>query len=858
LYSEIKLSGKELSAELLINDVEEYVGSIRELLNNFSEDFKKAKDELIGILESEISACSDMDKAGKLQIALEKVKNDQPYNFGNDTRGNKYEHVRYAVNKIKSMPQYHIIIEKGINLELSKDEWAIKKAVIQIILGLDSHISEFKRSEGLLEQNDLHLMFLEMLNDESLKVLLQDQFEHLLIDEFQDTNWLQDRIIGNLKSEKNKLFIVGDKKQSIYRFQQCDVQIYEKYLEKFKTLTFTDNFRSTPDIVNFNNEIFSEDSDTVRDEYKIIEKNEKSEAKKKNAHDTPINFYNIFSPDELTKDTKAEDNKTIIKKKLNVNANNRLIKMSEAAFVSDTIRKNCSDPEDYGNWAILIRKYTHIGYITEAFRKLEIPYTLILKRDLFKLNEVLEFINILKVGMGVIKLSEIEFIDNAEKIFEDINDTDDISSMIYKIFYSKTYKNYLYGFEDAETKLSNIEILISNLMALLTDAESDKEKFLTDMDINVENNSAGVVVHNPKAVTIITVHSAKGLEFDNLILANIDEYENNMGDLFNFLNLWDGKQNYVDFSMSGYKNVTGGSQGNFFLNEYIKHKNKEFSTREKANLLYVAMTRAKKSLSVIISTKKKENGDNDDSKTLGWAKYLKDYGSEMDGAIKGFKFHQLPVTDFDLRPFIDPKEEDKKSFNISVERDHEIIFEFNKDIESATSIAHKDDEPSHETGSSIAIDTGNFVHLFLSKEIDNIFKPNYDLKTELKEFKKLNSDSQGVSLKTVGKMLENIQSDENFRIAVQSGKLLCEKNIVQVSDGKKLQGYIDLVIVKDDVVIVLDYKTYLKNFPDDDTLKKYQIQVDIYADALSKIYPEKKVEKYLYFIGVGEAELKAV
>ncbi|MCK5760387.1 MAG: PD-(D/E)XK nuclease family protein, partial [Candidatus Delongbacteria bacterium] len=147
---------------------------------------------------------------------------------------------------------------------------------------------------------------------------------------------------------------------------------------------------------------------------------------------------------------------------------------------------------------------------------------------------------------------------------------------------------------------------------------------------------------------------------------------------------------------------------------------------------------------------------------------------------------------------------------------------------------------------------------FLSKEINYIFDVGYDLKAKLKEFKKLDSASQSVSLKTVGKMLENVQSDEKFKAAVQGGKLLCEKNIVQVSDGKKLQGYIDLVIVCDDKVIVLDYKTYMKNFPDDDTLKKYQVQVDIYADALAKIYPGKTVEKYLYFISIGEVELRVL
>ncbi|MBN2789376.1 MAG: UvrD-helicase domain-containing protein [Candidatus Delongbacteria bacterium] len=850
LYSEMKLSGKELVMSEWEKPVDKYVKEIELLYQSSAAEYLQMKEEAIELLDSEINRTDDQDEKEKLNGLREKISNDEKFTFKSILSKKKYpdEILRDHLIEFEASKQFKFINGSGIDLDLNDDEWNIKNALLNIIISLDEHISEYKRMKGVLEQNDLHLMLLEMMKDKDLRSELQKQFRHLLVDEFQDTNWLQDKIIEELSSEKNKLFIVGDKKQSIYRFQQCDVQIYEKYLSRYKKLTFTDNFRSSADIVNFNNEIFSEDSENVRDEYKIIEKDERSVAKKKNIHKTPVNFFNIICP----KDIRKEDGE-----KFSINEKNKLIKMSEATFVAETIQKNCKVDEDYGKWAILIRKYTHIGFITEAFRKTGIPYSLILKRDLFKLNEVIEFINILKVGLGVLKPSEIEFIENSEEIFDPQLRSDDILSMIFRIYYSSAYRKYISGFEDAETKLSNIDTLILNLAEMLSDSESNKEKFLTDLDISISNNSAGVVVHNPKAVTIMTVHSAKGLEFDNLILANVDEYDNNMTGLFNYLNQWKNGDNFIDFSMSGYKTVTGESKGNFFLNEYIKDINKEFSTRETANLLYVALTRAKKSLSVIISTKEKEN-DNNSGSSLVWAKYLREYGENINGQIPGFKFHQLPVTEFDLSSFTQTTENDKIQHNISIEKVHDVSFSFDNDLDSATGIAHKDDEPKHETGSTLALDTGNFIHLFLSKEIDNIFDDGYELNKKLNEFKRMNSDSQGINLKTAENMLKNVITDSNFRSLLKNGKILCEKNVVHITEDRQTQGYIDLLILNDDKVIVLDYKTYLYNFPEEELISKYRKQVEIYADAINDIYPGKTVEKYLYFIGKEKAELNRV
>ena len=526
--------------------------------------------------------------------------------------------------------------------------------------------------------------------------------------------------------------------------------------------------------------------------------------------------------------------------------------MCEAAFVADTIEENAKRGKKYGSWAVLIRKYTHIGYITEAFRKKNIPYTLILKKDLFKLDEVKEFVIILKAVLGAAAPEEIEFMPGYRDLLSSIDRTAPLLSLIFSLSDNKIYRNYLASFNDHRTRLANIDILKETLISFLDKSDNDRERFLTVLEKNIKANSAGVEVKDPGSVTIMTVHSAKGLEFDDLIVANVDENSGNFSTIFNYLNLCGEDGCYRDISMSGYSTPGGGDKRNFFLNEYIKHKNKSFDEQERANLLYVALTRAKNSLTVVIQTKD-ESGSSDEGKREGWARYLRKFGNENEGRIDGFSFIQKDIGEFDLREYF--AAQGKSEGKYEAEKEYDLTGRIRKDgMTSATSIAHEHDEVTHEKGSTTAIDTGNFVHLFMSKKITELYKPGFDLEQELKDFKKKESEPSSVSLATVKKMISNIMSDKLFRSYAECGKVLCEKNVVMAD--KNIQGYIDLVLLCGDEVIVLDYKTYLYKSPEEELINKYRTQVGIYAEALEKIYPGKVIKKYLFFIGKEAAELR--
>jgi ATP-dependent helicase/nuclease subunit A len=848
LYAEMKLSGKELEISDWIGSMEDYLEHVEERFILSAPGYMDLREKALDAIDEQI-ALTNGSAAEKLSELREKIGKNKKFAY--KAVAKKFPEVLNAAEALYESEGYKIINEKSVELSLNGEEYAVKKAVFEIIKALDSHISKFKAEKGMIEQNDLHLHFLEMLKDGIVKSELQNRFTHILVDEFQDTNWLQEKILEELKTKDNRYFLVGDRKQSIYRFQQCDVQIFEKYLNKFTPLYFSDNYRSSPGIVNFNNDVFSQNAANGYDIIKSDSEMSKTPVGKENKYSVSVNFVNINCT--ATKERiKSDDSCT-----LTGTQTGKISKMSEAAFVTDTILESCKEKKNYGDWAVLIRKYTHIGYITEAFRKKKIPYTLILKRDLFALNEVAEFVAILKTAMRVLKPAEIEFIPGYEILLSEILKTDPLISVIFRIFSHKIYRDYLASFQDCETRLSNVAILLENLIALLNESENDRERFLSALDRSVKNNSAGVVVQNPDAVTVMTVHSSKGLEFENLILANVDEYDKNQSAIFNYINLWEGEKNNIDFSMSGYKSAAGFEARNFFLNEYIKYKNRNFDAAERANLLYVALTRAKNSLTVVIQTKNESDDSYDSEKSSGWAKYLNQFGQEKNGITDGFFYTQKDISEFDLSTYYKATEEDSGTYQ--AEKKYDLTgYVRTKNLTSPTGIAHKDDDVTHEKGSTTAIDTGNMIHDFMCRNSANVFASSYQLEEELKMFIDKHADSRGLNLKTIRKMIENIISVADFKEMILTRKQLCEKNISDFSGGKMIQGYIDLVLIGDNEVAVIDYKTYLKNFPDNETVAKYEQQVNIYASALSKLYPDKTVKKYLFFIGKDKAELSRV
>ena len=127
------------------------------------------------------------------------------------------------------------------------------------------HFAAEKNRRGLIDFQDMEQMALGILRDDDLRQTAQEEFDHIFVDECQDVSAVQDAIIQQLHGENNCLFMVGDVKQSIYRFRHADPTRFLQRSRAFgreagspeRAIFLQKNFRSTPRVLQAVNEVFS-------------------------------------------------------------------------------------------------------------------------------------------------------------------------------------------------------------------------------------------------------------------------------------------------------------------------------------------------------------------------------------------------------------------------------------------------------------------------------------------------------------------------------------------------------------------------------------------------------------------------
>lgn len=130
----------------------------------------------------------------------------------------------------------------------------------EVLKEIHGRFEERKRLFGVVDYNDLEQLTYKLLQDPQVRA--DYPFEHLMVDEFQDTNPLQKKIVDALVSEGATLFVVGDPKQSIYRFRGADVGVFVQTKEEIAAtgmnVFLEENFRSRPELIHFVNLFFGQ------------------------------------------------------------------------------------------------------------------------------------------------------------------------------------------------------------------------------------------------------------------------------------------------------------------------------------------------------------------------------------------------------------------------------------------------------------------------------------------------------------------------------------------------------------------------------------------------------------------------
>ena len=276
-----------------------------------------------------------------------------------------------AAKKIKALPLIEDS-ENGADGNETDDDFLL--STIRDLLALYGKVFDAyqtaKLSQGKLDFSDLQMKTRDLLRDnEEIRRELVARHKYYMVDEYQDTNKLQYELVmlltNNLKDAN--LFIVGDPKQSIYRFRGADVSVFKKTRQEITakdglSISLTENFRSLRDTVGFVNYFF----------YRLMGDGKETEFEvpyEPLTQARPVNGNGAVEILIGKQGDAAANEYTLIAQRIKHMKTNE-----ETVWKRDGNGMEAECPIEYGDIAILIRSRRHLPDIERALREAGIPY----------------------------------------------------------------------------------------------------------------------------------------------------------------------------------------------------------------------------------------------------------------------------------------------------------------------------------------------------------------------------------------------------------------------------------------------------------------------------------------------------
>lgn len=544
---------------------------------------------------------------------------------------------REQAGNTKNKTRYNELEKIKTNIEKAKELWTLFELYsIKMI------------NKNLIDFSDMiNLVLTSFEEDSQFLSEVSNKYKYFLVDEYQDTNDLQNQIIFNLldgNDEKN-IFVVGDDDQIIYGFQGAKSDNIENFLTKYPNTTvicLEENNRSTQTILDFSNLIVNQDENRLennlyfKEKYniskKLTAKNPKIIVKDKKIK--RIQFGEILQEFNYI----VDDIKTLIESDFAPKTDEDKIDYSQIAIISkkraelqtfaELLKsKNIPFQIDEGKSIFAIRStiliYFYIkamnNYLTssdklfglllsEPFKIDQQDYNKILEeKRLWKKDESSDFITLMRNLNGWKNPEKItKFLETFDYL-QDYASSNNLRNTVVEIINRTGLLTYFYkSGKNRSENLAGIRKIISEATDFQnsdsTKNLSDFVKYLDDcfeneIDINLDKDS---VVQN--AVQLMTYHGSKGREFEYVYLPNLIS------------------SNWEDFRMPGeYKLIT----------EDVPDKDAAQAKKdsELLKLLFVGITRAKHTLTISFA-------DSNNGKTQQITKYLEptanyDFDSEQ-------------------------------------------------------------------------------------------------------------------------------------------------------------------------------------------------------------------------------------
>lgn len=396
-----------------------------------------------------------------------------------------------------------------------------------------------KQKQNCMDFDDLLVLLLKLLtNHPAVKKKLQEQFQYVLVDEFQDTNALQGEIVRHLADKHGNLLVVGDDAQSIYAFRGADITNILKFPKNFpatKQFKLQTNYRSIPEVLEVANSVIAYNVEQFQ---KVLVPNRKNgelpklaPCRDENQEATYIS-QRILELQEMG--LKLSDIAVLVRTVSHTQAiefelTKRDIpyivrgglRFFERAHIKDVVAhmKILANPADEVAWMRALGLQIGIGPKTAAdiFQKLQAKEITVKKLAQIDLSELADkralkgiqvFQKILRqlIAVGVTEKNQGEIVFAPQDLI--------------RVVATGDYVDYLRAqYPNADERLQDLEQL-----ALFAGKYKSLNSFLADVSLQ-EAFSAGAAVasENDEALVLSTVHQAKGLEWEAVFVPRLTE-----------------------------------------------------------------------------------------------------------------------------------------------------------------------------------------------------------------------------------------------------------------------------------------------------------------------------------------------
>ena len=395
----------------------------------------------------------------------------------------------------------------------------------EVVLSVFEKYEQKVLKNNSMDFDDLLLLPIKLFKkNPSILENYQDKFKYILVDEYQDTNEAQYTLIKMLSKKYQNICVVGDIDQSIYGFRGANfrnILNFEKDYPKAKIILLEENYRSTSNILNVANDIIK--NNKQRKEKNLWTKNEAGDK---------IKYHRAYDEKD------------------------------EANYVVNEIQKLVAKGEEKSNIAVLYRTNAQSRNIEEALLKTNIPYKVVGSFYFYNRKEIKDLISYLKliynsnddvslmriinvpkrqIGPKTIENLSIKAMEKGTSLYQAIESGKELEFKKLIENLKKASENIsLTGLVDLILEETNIRQELENSKTLEAEVRLENLEEFKSITKNFEENNGVISLgdflneislvadieehkNDNNVITLMTIHSAKGLEFDHVFIIGLEE-----------------------------------------------------------------------------------------------------------------------------------------------------------------------------------------------------------------------------------------------------------------------------------------------------------------------------------------------